>query len=55
MKTSEKTITVPLIPTAKMHRAGIRITEKKLAPSWTALEVWKAMCDAAKEEANEDQ
>ena len=43
----EKTVTVPLIPTDKMHQAGLHITEKKLAPSWTVLEVWKTMCAAA--------
>lgn len=35
--------TVPLIPTVEMHAAGLAITEKRLAPSWTALEVYKAM------------
>lgn len=42
-----KTVTVPLIPTTKMHEAGLDITERKLAPSWTALNVYHAMIAAA--------
>lgn len=38
---------VPVKPTDKMHRAGIDITERRLAPSWTAKAVWSAMVAAA--------
>lgn len=38
---------VPVKPTDKMRRAGIDITERRLAPSWTAKAVWSAMVAAA--------
>lgn len=40
-------VLVPLEPTPEMHAAGVAVTEKKLAPSWTALEVYRAMIRAA--------
>lgn len=38
---------VPVEPTPEMHAAGNRITESRLAPSWTTLNVYRAMLAAA--------
>lgn len=38
---------VPVEPTPEMHAAGNRVTEKRLAASWTALEVWRVMLAAS--------
>lgn len=42
-----RTAVVPVEPTEAMRRAGYDITERRLAPAWTALSVWSAMLSAA--------